>query len=159
MQTGPKASEPGYASVCEAYGGFRHLNGYTDRPPVRPNISLGDTLAGLHAAFGTVMALYHRQKVRGLPGPAGAGPMGGGQVVDASISESVFNMLEGCVAEYAMAGQDRPPSGSTISGGWVGDCVCGGALECCICRPGVPVWLGRAGCIWCRPPLDRKSVV
>jgi crotonobetainyl-CoA:carnitine CoA-transferase CaiB-like acyl-CoA transferase len=38
------------------------------------------------------------------------------QVVDAAISESVFNMLEGCVTEYAMHGYDRPPSGSTISG-------------------------------------------
>ncbi len=43
-------------------------------------------------------------------------------MVDASISESVFNMLEGCVAEATMAGQNRPPSGSTISGeaGWGG---------------------------------------
>ncbi len=61
-QTGPKAHLAGYASVCEAYGGIRHLNGYLDRPPVRPNISLGDTLTGLHAAFGAVMALLHRQR-------------------------------------------------------------------------------------------------
>lgn len=38
------------------------------------------------------------------------------QVIDASISESVFNMLEGCISEYAMLGHDRQPSGSTISG-------------------------------------------
>ena len=38
------------------------------------------------------------------------------QVVDASISESIFNMLEGCVPEYVHQGIDRPPSGSTISG-------------------------------------------
>lgn len=88
----------------------RHLNGYPDRPPVRPNISLGDSLAGLHAAFGTVMALLHAQK----GSSRGAGQAG--QVVDASISESIFNMLEGCVPEYAMHGHDRPPSGSTISG-------------------------------------------
>eukprot|EP00803_Ostreobium_quekettii_P009460 evm.model.scf_5.18 EVM.evm.TU.scf_5.18 scf_5:230676-235176(-) len=105
-QTGPKATMPGYASVCEAYGGFRHLNGYKDRPPVRPNFSYGDSLAGLHAAFGTVMALLHEQR---------NGGKSAGQVVDASISESVFNMLEGCVSEYAMHGYDRPPSGSTIS--------------------------------------------
>jgi crotonobetainyl-CoA:carnitine CoA-transferase CaiB-like acyl-CoA transferase len=61
-QTGPKASLAGYASVCEAYGGLRHLNGYPDRPPVRVNVSLGDTLTGLHAAFGAVMALLHRQR-------------------------------------------------------------------------------------------------
>ena len=38
------------------------------------------------------------------------------QVVDAAISESVFNMLEGCVPEYTEQGYNRPPSGSTISG-------------------------------------------
>eukprot|EP00198_Chlamydomonas_reinhardtii_P005040 XP_001694376.1 predicted protein [Chlamydomonas reinhardtii] len=90
-QTGPRAPDPGYASVCEAYGGFRHLNGYPDRPPVRPNISLGDTLAGLHGAFGAVMALLHRNKLRQQQQP-GASAAVGGQVVDAAISESVFNM-------------------------------------------------------------------
>lgn len=39
-----------------------------------------------------------------------------GQVVDSAITESVFNMLEGCVTEFAMAGVQREPSGSTISG-------------------------------------------
>ncbi|MCH7666846.1 MAG: CoA transferase, partial [Acidobacteria bacterium] len=59
-QDGPYASLPGYASVCEGLGGFRHVNGFPGQPPVRPNLSLGDSLAGLHAAFGIVMALYHR---------------------------------------------------------------------------------------------------
>ena len=60
-QTGPWASRPGYASVCEAQSGFRYINGHPDPetgmlngPPIRPNISLGDSVAGLHAAFGTV---------------------------------------------------------------------------------------------------------
>ncbi|KAG6901898.1 hypothetical protein C0995_006851 [Termitomyces sp. Mi166 len=59
-QTGPWAPRPGYASVCEAESGFRYINGFPDAdtqglagPPVRPNISLGDSIAGLHAAFGT----------------------------------------------------------------------------------------------------------
>ncbi len=55
--------------ATQAYGGIRHLNGYADRAPVRANISLGDSLAGLHAAFGAVMALLHRQ----APGGRGAG--------------------------------------------------------------------------------------
>lgn len=45
-----------------------------------------------------------------------SGARDGGQVVDAAISESIFNMLEACVPEYAMHQHDRPPSGSTISG-------------------------------------------
>lgn len=108
-QTGPKATLPGYASVCEAYGGFRFINGFDDRAPVRPNISLGDSLAGLHAAFGAVMALLHRDGRH-------HGTQSQGQVVDASISESVFNMLEGCVSEYFASGAVRPPSGSTLTG-------------------------------------------
>jgi crotonobetainyl-CoA:carnitine CoA-transferase CaiB-like acyl-CoA transferase len=63
-QTGPWAPRPGYASVCEAESGFRYINGFPDAqsgglagPPVRPNISLGDSIAGLHAAFGTVSGL------------------------------------------------------------------------------------------------------
>lgn len=36
--------------------------------------------------------------------------------MDASISESLFNMLEGCVPEYAASGTSRPPSGSTLTG-------------------------------------------
>jgi len=43
-------------------------------------------------------------------------PLSSAQVVDAAISESVFNMLEGCVPEYVKFGYDRPPSGSTITG-------------------------------------------
>ncbi|PSC70037.1 carnitine dehydratase [Micractinium conductrix] len=106
-QTGPRAHLPGYASVCEAFGGFRYINGYEDRAPVRPNISLGDSLAGLHAAFGTVMALLHRVR---------AGGGAAGQVVDAAITESMFNMLEGCVSEFGAHGAVRPPSGSTLTG-------------------------------------------
>lgn len=50
----------------------RYINGYADRPPVRPNISLGDSLAGLHAAFGAVMALLHRTR-SGASGQVGWG--------------------------------------------------------------------------------------
>lgn len=77
---------------------------------MRPNISLGDSLAGLHAAFGTVMALLQRD------GPHGSGTLSFGQVVDAAISESMFNMLESCVSEYVFSGAIRPPSGSTLTG-------------------------------------------
>ena len=104
-QTGPYASRPGFASVCEAFGGLRHLNGFDDRAPVRPNLSMGDTLAGLHAVIGVLLALnaQHRQGTKG-------------EVVDVAIYESVFNLLEGVVPEYDGAGVVRGPSGSTITG-------------------------------------------
>jgi len=103
-QTGPYASRPGFASVCEGIGGLRHLNGFPGEPPVRPNLSLGDSLAGLHAAFGVVLALLSRDKYKT------------GQVIDVALYESMFNMLEGVVPEYFGAGAVRGPSGSTVTG-------------------------------------------
>ena len=105
-QTGPRSHLPGYASVCEGYGGFRYVNGFQDRPPVRPNLSIGDTLAGLHAAMGVMLAYIQREK----------DPERKGQVVDAAIYESVFNLMEAVVPEYSGCGAIREPSGSTITG-------------------------------------------
>src|SRR3990170_202648 len=105
-QTGPYAAQPGFASVCEGFAGFRHLNGFPDRPPVRPNLSMGDTLAGLHAVLGILLALTARAR----------GKAQSGQVVDVAIYESVFNLLESVVPEYDGAGVVRAPSGSTLTG-------------------------------------------
>jgi crotonobetainyl-CoA:carnitine CoA-transferase CaiB-like acyl-CoA transferase len=105
-QTGPCSHKPGFASVAEAVGGLRYLNGYPDRPPVRPNLSLGDSLAGLHAGFGLLAAVYHRD----------IGGSGKGQVVDVAIYESVFNLLESVVPEYDKLGIVRERAGSTLSG-------------------------------------------
>jgi len=105
-QTGPYASKPGYASVTEGFGGFRYINGEPGKPPIRTNISLGDTLAAIHAALGIALALIQRSK----PGT------GSGQVVDVALYESIFNLMEGIVPEYDGAGAIRGPSGTTVTG-------------------------------------------
>ncbi len=105
-QDGPYASRPGFASVCEGVGGFRYVNGYPDRPPVRPNLSMGDTLAAMHAALGILMACISKLK----------DPEHRGQVIDVAIYEAVFNMLESIVPEYDRLGEVRQPSGSTLTG-------------------------------------------
>jgi crotonobetainyl-CoA:carnitine CoA-transferase CaiB-like acyl-CoA transferase len=105
-QTGPYATKPGYASVTEGFGGFRYINGEPGKAPVRPNISMGDTVAAIHAALGIALALIQRAR----PGA------GEGQVVDVALYESVFNLMEGIVPEYDGAGVIREPSGTTITG-------------------------------------------
>ena len=105
-QTGPYAGKPGYASVTEGFGGFRYINGEPGKAPVRPNISLGDTVAAIHAALGIALALIQRAK----PGA------GEGQVIDVALYESVFNLMEGIVPEYDGAGVIREPSGTTVTG-------------------------------------------
>ncbi len=109
-QTGPYSHKPGYASVCEGVGGFRYVNGFPDRPPCRPNLSLGDSLAGLHAALGVVMALYNRSGRKGRDGG------GVGQEIDVAIYESVFNMLESVVPEFDRLGMMREREGSKLTG-------------------------------------------
>lgn len=103
-QTGPFSEKPGYASVTEGYGGFRYINGEPGKPPIRPNISLGDTAAAIQAAMGVLLAVIQRQKT------------GNGQVVDVALYEAIFNLLEGIVPEYDGAGVVREPSGTTITG-------------------------------------------
>jgi formyl-CoA transferase len=105
-QTGPYAPRPGFAAVAEGMGGLRHVNGYPDRPPARANLSLGDTIGGLHAVIGLLMALYHRD----------AKGTGEGQMVDVALYESIFNLMESTVPEYATAGVVRERQGSTVSG-------------------------------------------
>jgi crotonobetainyl-CoA:carnitine CoA-transferase CaiB-like acyl-CoA transferase len=72
---------------------------------VRTGVSLGDTLAGLHAAFGALLALRQRE-TRG----------GRGQVVDTAIHESVFNMLESLLPEYDALGFVRQAAGAALPG-------------------------------------------
>jgi len=105
-QTGPYASKPGYASVTEGFGGFRYVNGEPGQAPVRPNISMGDTVAAIHAALGIALALIQRAKPNS----------GVGQVVDVALYESIFNLMEGVVPEFDGAGAIREPSGTTVTG-------------------------------------------
>jgi len=105
-QDGPYSSKLGFASVCEGFGGFRYLNGFPDRPPVRPNLSMGDTLAALHTALGITMAC-----IRKLTDPEHRG-----QVIDVAIYEAVFNLMESVVSEYDRGGEVRECSGSTLTG-------------------------------------------
>ena len=108
-QTGPYAKKPGFASACEAISGFRYLNGYPDEVPVRPNLSIGDTVSGLHAVIGIMMALQARDNQT-------AEQSGEGQVVDVALYESMFNLLEAVIPEYHGADIIRQPSGTTVTG-------------------------------------------
>ena len=103
-QDGPYSSKPGYASVTEGFGGFRYVNGEPGEAPVRPNISLGDTVAAIHAALGVALAVIQKHKG------------GEGQVIDVALYESVFNLMEGVVPEYDGGGVIREPSGTTVTG-------------------------------------------
>lgn len=105
-QTGSNSHKPGYASIAEAVGGMRYLNGYPGEMPPRTGLSMGDTLAGMFAMQGILAALYWRDARHG----------GRGQVVDVSLIEASFAMLESVAPEYAATGQVRQASGTGLKG-------------------------------------------
>ncbi len=104
-QSGPLRDLPGFGVVAEAMGGFRYVTGVPGEPPVRPGISIGDSIAALHGVIGVLLALYHRVQHGGR-----------GQVIDVALYEAVFNMMEGMVPEYDRLGMVREPAGSAIQG-------------------------------------------
>src|SRR5207237_7377669 len=105
-QTGPYAPRAGFASVAEAMGGIRYINGFPGEPPPRLHISLGDSLAGMFAAMGILAALYKRDALG----------FGRGQVVDVSLLESCFALLESTVPEYDRLKIVRGPGGTGLQG-------------------------------------------
>ena len=103
-QTGPYSPRPAYAAVAEAMGGMRFINGYPGEHPPRFGVSLGDSLAALFAVQGILAALYERES------------SGLGQVVDISLMESCFAMLESAAPEYDRLGLVRRPTGTRLDG-------------------------------------------
>src|SRR5207248_5695685 len=103
-QTGPYRERPGFAAIAEAVGGMRYVTGFPDRPPARPNLSLGDTIAALHGVIGALLALHAVNN--------GAG----GQVIDVALYESVFNCMESLLPEFDAQGYIRERSGSALPG-------------------------------------------
>jgi succinyl-CoA---D-citramalate CoA-transferase len=102
-QTGRYRDRPGFASASEAISGLRHINGYPDQAPPRTGLSLGDTLAAQSAFQGILLALYARD-ARGATG----------QVVDASITDACFAVMESTVLEYEKTGTVRQPTGTRL---------------------------------------------
>ncbi|MGE0192069.1 MAG: CaiB/BaiF CoA transferase family protein [Planctomycetota bacterium] len=105
-QTGPYRDRRGFASVCEAFGGLRHITGEPGRVPVRSNASLGDSLAAFQTVIGVLASLVRRER---QPGHRG-------DLVDVAIYEAVLGVLEGALTECDRLGVVREPSGTTITG-------------------------------------------
>lgn len=108
-QDGPYSDRVAFAVIGESYGGLRYITGPvnkgTPEPPVRSAISLGDSIAGTMAAFGTLAAVHEIQR---------AGERAIGRCVDVAMYEAVFSMLESMVTDFDVLGEVRQPSGSSL---------------------------------------------
>jgi formyl-CoA transferase len=112
-QTGPLSERPGFAAVAEAYSGFRNLVGDPDRAPVRVGVSIGDSIAGLYAAFGSVMSLFQREARRRQAASAVALPE---RIIDVALNEAMFSMMESLIPDYEAYGVRRERTGGRMEG-------------------------------------------
>lgn len=109
-QTGPGRDRAAFGVIGEAVGGLRYLTnhppGSTDLPPVRVGISIGDSVAGIYAAFGIMAALWQRDSVAGD---------GAARTIDVALTESVLSLMEGMLPEYGALGLIKQPTGGGIA--------------------------------------------
>lgn len=130
-QTGPLSSRPGFAAVAEAHSGFRDLVGDPDRPPVRVGVSIGDSIAGMQAAFGAVMMLFERERRKSREATQDSrdediakddgvvsAPRGdlASRTVDVALHEAMFSVMESLVPDYSATGRLRTRTGGRTEG-------------------------------------------
>ena len=92
-QTGPYRAQPGFGTVAEGFSGFAHVVGQADGPPTLANLPLGDGIAGITGAYAIMVGLYGR-----------ANNGGRGQVIDLSLYEPLFRLLEPALIDYDQLG-------------------------------------------------------
>jgi len=97
-QTGPYRDRAAFATQAEALSGFAAINGEPDGQPLLPPIALTDEIAGLVAAFATMVAVHS----------------GTGQVVDVNLIESMLQLMGPLVPLYGLLGQTQERLGAGI---------------------------------------------
>ncbi|CVI73116.1 Formyl-coenzyme A transferase [Eubacteriaceae bacterium CHKCI004] len=91
-QNSPISYRPCYDIVAQAMGGMINLTGFKDTDPVKVGPSVADHVAGIYLAVGTLLALYHKEKT------------GEGQLVDVSMFDTIFSLLENAIVNYTVGG-------------------------------------------------------
>ena len=114
-QTGPLSHRPGFAAVAEAYGGFRELVGEPGRPPSRTGVSIGDTIAGIYAAFGIMMSLFERERRANRGGPTLPTSLRE-RTIDVALNEAMLSVTESLVPEWEAYGIRRERTGGRMQG-------------------------------------------
>ncbi|WP_248895992.1 CaiB/BaiF CoA transferase family protein [Haloplanus halobius] len=103
-QTGPRAEKPGFGTVAEGISNWANVNGFADRKPLLPPISLADLTAAQFAVQAAMFAVFERD--------IGRGGSGEGQVIDVSLYEPLFRLFLSEVEAYDRLGETRERMGN-----------------------------------------------
>ena len=104
-QTGPYSGRGGYGTIAEAFSGIPSFTGYPDKPPTLPGFPLADSVAATFAAMSAMFAIYKRDQ----------GGSGLGQVIDVSLYEPLFRLVESQVIGYDQLGIIKKRQGNRLA--------------------------------------------
>ena len=79
--TGPRASEPGYDHLIQAYAGYMSITGEPEAPPAKCGVSIIDFAGGYASVLGLMIGLFYAQRT------------GTGRNVDVSLLDTGIAML------------------------------------------------------------------
>jgi len=99
-QDGPYRELPGFDQTLQGMGGMMSITGEPDGPPMKVGVAIADISGGMFAAFGIMLALFHRQKT------------GTGQWVDTSLLDSQIAWLTYRAGEFFASGKIPEKVGS-----------------------------------------------
>ncbi|GCF76701.1 TPA: CoA transferase [Bacillus nitratireducens] len=99
-RNGPLAENPGFARVAEGFSGLMNITGHPNEKPIPSGFAIADGLGGVYAAFSTMLALYHFKQT------------GEGQLIDLSLYEPLFRVMEDFIVDYDTKGKVRERVGT-----------------------------------------------
>ncbi|MFC0205521.1 CaiB/BaiF CoA transferase family protein [Novosphingobium soli] len=92
---GPEADKPAYDDTIQAECGIPHVQGLMNGEPGYVATIMADKVAGLHALYATMMALFHRERT------------GEGQEVEVTMFEAMSSFM---LVEHANGAMFSPPT-------------------------------------------------
>jgi CoA:oxalate CoA-transferase len=101
-KTGPYRLWPAYDQIAQGMSGLMSVTGDHHGTPMRVGVSIADTIAGLFAACGILLALAHRQH------------SGQGQEVQANLLDGLISMFTARAANFLESGVLVPPVGNHL---------------------------------------------
>ena len=106
-QYGPYSHKPGFDRIGLAMGGFMHVTGFPDGPPIKPGLSVADFMTAMFGTIGVMFAVYHRDVIG----------TGLGQRIDCCLTDTTIRILESIIAEYSYDGfvRNRVGNGTLVT--------------------------------------------